>query len=259
MRWHKSALSRFLAFLFQTFSGPQKHVLNRSGGQGAGDDTQLALCPLSLALFSGTCLPVERSPWLAPGPWSWLFFPEELPVPVLLAAGRICLIWKVSHTKSMNPQSGAPSNLVLPVTKGGLREPNIRLGCKAVHRTRAAGVLLQELCKRLECLEKRGWHREEEARARRWQQGSRSHGRSNLNAAVNAHFPWGELCSEDHQTQEEHALHTAQKQEARVQLAEACVSYPCMGQARLTGLLLHRGPGVWCSEHSCEEQNQNWS
>lgn len=41
--------------------------------------------------------------------------------------------------------------------------------------------------------------------------------------------------------------------------AGACMSYPCTGQARPTGLLLRRGPGACCSEHSCEEQNQNWS
>lgn len=66
-------------------------------------------------------------------------------MPVLLAAERICLIWRVSHTKSIKPQSVAPSKLALPVTKESLREPNIRLGCEAVHRTRAAGVLQQEL------------------------------------------------------------------------------------------------------------------
>lgn len=49
------------------------------------------------------------------------------------------------------------------------------------------------------------------------------------------------------------------QEKAQMPVAEAYVSYPCMGQARVTGRLLHRGPGAWCSEHSCEEQNQNLS
>lgn len=49
------------------------------------------------------------------------------------------------------------------------------------------------------------------------------------------------------------------QEKAQMPVAGAYVSYPCMGQARVTGHLLHRGPGAWCSEHSYEEQNQNWS
>lgn len=72
--------------------------------------------------------------------------------------------------------------------------------------------------------------------------------------------------SEDHQSREVYAPYKLfilssyrQNEKAQTLLAGAYVSYPCMGQARLTGPLLHRGPGAWCSEHLCEEQNQNWS
>lgn len=107
-------------------------------------------------------------------------------------------------------------------------------------------------------------------RAKTCQQGSIFHRRSrekvHPNFIMNTPTSPAMSFSEDHQTGEVCAAHKLftlssyrQNEKAQTLLAGPYVSYPCMGQARLTGPLLHRGPGAWCSEHSCEEQNQNWS